>query len=88
MPRLTAAQLAYGVLTVVVATTIGIVATGAESLPVLLGLVLPALAMGAAVSFGVRRTQQGSPVRTADPIVRVPQAPAAVRRERVHSLSR
>ncbi|OIV37419.1 hypothetical protein BIV57_11110 [Mangrovactinospora gilvigrisea] len=86
MPRLTAAQLTYGTITVVVATTLLLVASGAGSLLAVFGLTLVGLALGAAVAFGVRRTQTSAAQRagrsvtsTSYPVTVVPEGRTAGR---------
>lgn len=60
MPRLTVAQLTYGTLTVVVATTVLLMTSEANTLPAVFGFTLIGLVLGAAVTLGahwIRRSR-------------------------------
>jgi hypothetical protein len=86
MPRLTTAQLVYGTLTVVVATTLLLVASGADSLLAVFGLTVIGLVLGAAVSAGVHRGQEFRIRHAAANYVRA--AKLSEQREWEHSYSR
>jgi hypothetical protein len=72
MPRPTRAQLAYGTVTVVCATLVMLLLSGARSLPAVLAVAATALAAGVLVPLALHRPQQraAAPVTSAVPAPR------------------